>query len=63
MLQKGVGLERNLTASHGWLLRAAEAGNRNAMAELALIYDVGLGVPSSDEEARRWRDLAAGEKK
>ena len=63
MLQKGVGVERNLEASHGWYSRSAEGGNRNAMLELSKIYAMGLGVPADEAAAKAWRDKAGFDKK
>ena len=54
MLQKGVGVDRDLVASQGWFTRSAEGGNRNAMLELSKILEMGLGVPSNPEAARFW---------
>ena len=63
MLLKGVGLERDLIAAHGWFKRSAEGGNRNAMLELSKIYEFGLGVPADQEEAKAWREKAGFDKK
>jgi TPR repeat protein len=49
-------------AAHGWFLRSAEGGNRNAMLELARIYELGLGVPSDPAEAKAWRQRSGFDK-
>jgi len=38
---------------------AAEQGNAMAMENLAVMYSMGLGVPQSEAEAGRWRNLAS----
>ena len=58
LLQKGIGVARDIEAAHAWFLRAAERGNPLAMLELAKSYDLGLGVPADPAQAKVWRERA-----
>src|SRR5262249_13978000 len=55
--------EQQPTASQyltaGWYRRAAEAGDKNAMTNLGLMYADGRGVAKDEEEAVRWYRRAA----
>ena len=42
----------------GWLSKAAEQGNHEAQAKLALLYEKGLGVPLDLNRAYFWRLLS-----
>ena len=43
----------------GWFLKAAEAGEPDAMAEVAIRYRDGVGVREEPTQWRKWNDRAA----
>jgi TPR repeat protein len=52
-------VELDVVKAAEWLQRAAEAGHVEAMAELALCYELGCGVEQNDERALDWYMKAA----
>lgn len=52
-------VELDVVKAAEWLQRAAEAGHVEAMAELALCYELGCGVDQNDERALDWYMKAA----
>ena len=52
--ESGDGVEKNLAAATGWLMRAAESGNPRAQATLGRNYQKGYGVPQDAELGRAW---------
>lgn len=53
------GVEIDVVKAAEWFEKAAEAGHIEAMAELALCYELGCGVEQSDEKALDWYTAAA----
>src|SRR5262245_52323955 len=47
-LQLGVGVQRDVTESARWLLKAASLGDSSAQSEVAYLYAKGEGVPQDD---------------
>jgi TPR repeat protein len=52
-------VELDVVRAAEWLLRAAEKGHVEAMAEIGLCYELGCGVPQNDEHALDWYMKAA----
>jgi TPR repeat protein len=52
--ESGNGVEKNLAAATGWLMRSAEGGNPRAQATLGRNYQKGYGVPQDAELGRAW---------
>jgi TPR repeat protein len=53
------GVDQDPTEAAAWFEKAASAGHCEAMAELALCYELGCGVEQSDERALDWYVRAA----
>jgi len=53
------GVKIDVVKAAEWFRKAAEAGNADAMTELALCYELGCGVEQDDEEALDWYMMAA----
>ena len=47
----GDGVERNLSMSAGWFMRAADHGHADAAFKLANAHKLGLGIPQNIEQA------------
>lgn len=53
------GVDVDVVAAAEWFERAAEAGHVEAMSELGLCYELGIGVEQDDEKALDWYTRAA----
>jgi len=51
----GLGQERSYREAERWYRKAAERGDRDAMARLATLYERGLGIRKDRAQARLWR--------
>ncbi len=51
--------DEEIALATGWLVRASEGGDVPAMVMLAQAYSMGVGVPPSLDNARRWIERAA----
>ena len=58
-LQQGHGIRRNARLSRKWYSLAAEAGNADALYNLALSYEQGIGGKRDLDKARRYYEKAA----
>lgn len=59
LLERGEGVQQNVTEARLWTRRAAEAGHRRAMHNLGVMYATGAGGEENIEEAFRWFEEAA----
>ncbi len=59
LLDKGLGVARNVMLAARWYRRAARSGNLRAQTNLAWDYEHGQGVPADPEKAFFWYKKAA----
>jgi TPR repeat protein len=55
----GLGVPTDFIEAMRWSLKAAQAGNPDAMKLLGEMYEKGLGVSTNNAEALRWYQMAA----
>ncbi len=61
MYMQGLGMDKDLSTSHGYFRAAADNGYAMAQYYMGIIYESGLGVGKNYEQALSWFDLAAAQ--